>query len=159
MGNFIDKIQISGTNYDLRDTSAITIVDITQAEYDELPESAKTENIIYNITDATPADISQYWTSAQTNSAITEATSGKVDTNTYTAYTAATDTVLGNKVETSAITTSITSSSTDAQVPSAKAVYDQMGGMKIVKLTESEYTALVTKNSDTLYVVILDPSN
>lgn len=39
------------------------------------------------------------------------------------------------------------------------AVYDQMGGMKIVKLTESEYTALVTKDADTLYVVIPDPSN
>lgn len=39
------------------------------------------------------------------------------------------------------------------------AVYDQLGGMKIVKLTESEYTALVTKDSDTLYVVVPDPSN
>ena len=62
-------------------------------------------------------------------------------------------------VETSAITSSITSSSTDAQVPSAKAVYDQLGGMKIVKLTESEYTALVTKDDDTLYCVVPDPSN
>lgn len=62
-------------------------------------------------------------------------------------------------VETSAITTSINSSSTDAQVPSAKAVYDQLGGMKIVKLTESEYAALVTKDSNTLYVVVPDPSN
>ena len=34
-----------------------------------------------------------------------------------------------------------------------------LGGMKIVKLTESQYTALVTKDSDTLYVVIPDPSN
>lgn len=64
-----------------------------------------------------------------------------------------------NLVPSSAITTSITSSSTDAQVPSAKAVYGQLGGMKIVKLTESEYTALVTKDADTLYVVIPDPSN
>lgn len=63
------------------------------------------------------------------------------------------------KVDTSAITTSISSSSTDSQVPSAKAVNDQLGGMKIVKLTESEYTALVTKDSNTLYVVVPDPSN
>ena len=33
-------------------------------------------------------------------------------------------------VETSAITTSITSSSTDSQVPSAKAVYDQIGDIE-----------------------------
>lgn len=64
-----------------------------------------------------------------------------------------------NLVETSAITTSVNSSSTDSQVPSAKAVYDQLGGMKIVKLTESEYTALVTKDSNTLYCVVPDPSN
>ena len=57
------------------------------------------------------------------------------------------------KVDTSAITTTITSSSTDAQVPSAKAVYDQFGGLKLVKLTQSEYDALSTKDSQTLYVV------
>lgn len=58
-----------------------------------------------------------------------------------------------------AITTSITSSSTDVQVPSAKAVNDKLGGLTVVKLTESEYTALVTKDSNTLYVVVPDPSN
>ena len=56
-------------------------------------------------------------------------------------------------VETSAITTSVTSSSTDTQVPSAKAVYDQLGGLKLVKLTQSEYDALATKDSNTLYVI------
>lgn len=39
------------------------------------------------------------------------------------------------------------------------AVYDQLGGMKIVKLTESEYAALVTKDDNTLYCVVPDPSN
>jgi hypothetical protein len=34
------------------------------------------------------------------------------------------------KVDTSAITTSITSSSTDAQVPSAKAIYDIIGDIE-----------------------------
>lgn len=58
------------------------------------------------------------------------------------------------KVETSAITTTITSSSTDAQVPSAKAVYDQLGGLKLVKLTQSEYDSLETKNNSTLYVIV-----
>ena len=57
------------------------------------------------------------------------------------------------KVDTSAITTSITSSSTDSQVPSAKAVYDQFGGLKLVKLTQSEYDALATKDSSTLYII------
>ena len=57
-------------------------------------------------------------------------------------------------VETSAITTSISSSSTDAQVPSAKAVNDQLGGLKLVKLTQSEYDALSTKDNSTLYVIV-----
>ena len=39
-------------------------------------------------------DLTDYWTSAQTQSAITAATSGKVDTSAYTAYTAATDSAI-----------------------------------------------------------------
>lgn len=58
------------------------------------------------------------------------------------------------KVDTSAITTSVTSSSTDSQVPSAKAVYDQLGGLKLVKLTKSEYDSLTTKDNSTLYVIV-----
>lgn len=57
-------------------------------------------------------------------------------------------------VETSAITSAMTASSTDAQVPSAKAVYDQLGGLKLVKLTQNEYDALVDKDADTLYVIV-----
>lgn len=56
-------------------------------------------------------------------------------------------------VETSAITTSVTSSSTDAQVPSAKAVNDKLGGLSLVKLTQSEYDVLATKDSSTLYII------
>lgn len=57
-------------------------------------------------------------------------------------------------VETSAITTTITSASTDSQVPSAKAVNDQLGGLKLVKLTQSEYDSLTTKDNSTLYVIV-----
>ena len=38
-----------------------------------------------------------YWTSAQTQSAITQATSGKVETSVYNSYTAATDTAISGK--------------------------------------------------------------
>lgn len=57
-------------------------------------------------------------------------------------------------VETSAVTTSVSSSSTDTQVPSAKAVYDQLGGLKLVKLSHSEYDALQTKDGSTLYIIV-----
>ena len=56
-------------------------------------------------------------------------------------------------VETSAVTTSVSSTSTDTQVPSAKAVYNQLGGLKLVKLTQGEYDALQTKDPNTLYIV------
>lgn len=56
-------------------------------------------------------------------------------------------------VETSAVTTSMSSTSTDTQVPSAKAVYNQLGGLKLVKLTQSQYDALQTKDANTLYII------
>lgn len=56
-------------------------------------------------------------------------------------------------VETSAVTTSVSSTSTDTQVPSAKAVYNQLGGLKLVKLTQGEYDALQTKDPNTLYII------
>lgn len=115
-------------------------------------------------------DANNYYTTAQTNSAISaavsgkadtsyvdSAVSGKVDTSIYTAYTAVTDTALGNKLETSAVTSAVTSGSTD--VLTSGGAYEQFGGLKLVKLTESEYAALVTKDPNVLYVVIPDPSN
>lgn len=57
-------------------------------------------------------------------------------------------------VETSAVTTSMSSTSTDTQVPSAKAVYNQLGGLKLVKLTQSEYDALQTKDANTLFIIV-----
>lgn len=40
------------------------------------------------------------------------------------------DSSISGKVDTTAITTSITSGSTDSQIPSAKAVYDQLGNVE-----------------------------
>ena len=82
MSNVIDKIRLSGTDYTLSATSSgVSFVEVTQAQYDALPSSAKTDTSkMYVITDAEAGDLSQYWTSAQTNSAITQAVSGKQDT-------------------------------------------------------------------------------
>lgn len=147
MGNFIDKIQISGASYDVKDSSI---------------------------------DISQYWTSAQTSSAITEATSGKADT---TAVTAVTDALTAHTADTQihvttaqtaawdaksdfsgsyndltdkptipTTTSAVTSGSTD--VVESGAVYDQMGGMKILHLTQAQYDALSPNyDNTTLYVI------
>ena len=80
-------------------------VELTQAEYDALVSAGTVSaDTYYIITDATPIDMSNYYTSAQTDSAISAATSGKVDT--------------------SSVVTAVTSASTDSQIPTAKAVYD-----------------------------------
>ena len=98
----INKIRLSGTTYDIEDSGATKTVEVTQAQYDALVSGGTVDpNTFYVITDATAVDISQYWTSAETQSAITEATSGKVDASTYETYTAATDTALNGKVDTS----------------------------------------------------------
>lgn len=182
----INKIRLSGTSYDIQDINATKTVELTEAEYNALPASAKTSNSLFVITDAEAGDLSNYYTKTETDNAITAATSTKQDTlvsgtNIKTinnesilgegnidiqgggggsSYTAGDGIDINNdvisvtgKVDTSAITTTITSSSTDAQVPSAKAVYDQFSGLKLVKLTQSEYDSLTTKDSQTLYVV------
>lgn len=56
-------------------------VELTQAEYDALVSGGTVSaDTYYIITDATPIDLSPYWTSAQTQSAITSAVSTKQDT-------------------------------------------------------------------------------
>ena len=83
MSNIIDKIRLSGTDYTLSaTTSGVSVVEVTQAEYDALPSSAKTDaSKMYVITDAQGGDLSNYWTTAETMSAITEATSGKANSS------------------------------------------------------------------------------
>ena len=80
MSNIIDKIRLSGVTYTLSATSAggSPTVELTQAEYDALVSAGTVSaDTYYIISDAPAVDISNYWTSAQTQSAITEATSGK----------------------------------------------------------------------------------
>lgn len=79
------------------------------------------------------------------------AVSGKADSS---AVTESINAAVSGKIDTTAITTSLTSQSTNTQVPSAKAVYDNFGGLKLVKLTQVEYDALVTKDTNTLFVIV-----
>lgn len=74
--SIIDSIQLSGSSYDVRDKSATTVVEITQSDYDNLPSSAKTSNILYIITDGSI----DYITSGQCQTQINNSISGKQDT-------------------------------------------------------------------------------
>lgn len=81
----INTVQISGNSYSIEDSGATKVTELTQAEYDALPASAKTANVMYVITDAQQIDIT-------------------------------------------AVTSSVTSASTDSEIPTAKAVYDATQG-------------------------------
>ena len=118
MSNIIDKIQVSGVTYDLPSGGGgNATVELTQAVYDAMVSAGTVSaNTYYIITDAQEGDLSKYWTSAQTQSAITQSTSGKVDS--------------------SSVVSSVTSASTDSEIPTAKAVWDvasQGGGGKAIE--------------------------
>ena len=76
----INKIKLSGTTYSIQDENACKVVELTQAEYDDLPTSAKTSNSLFVITDAEAGNLSNYYTKTETDNAITAATSTKQDT-------------------------------------------------------------------------------
>lgn len=61
----INKIKLSGQTYSIQDENACKVVELTQAEYDALPTSAKTSNSLFVITDATAGDLSNYYTKTQ----------------------------------------------------------------------------------------------
>lgn len=88
----ITEIRLSGQTYTIEDASAIHSMDGYWT-------SGETTNAITAATNALAESIAEqhYQTSGDVQNAI----SGKVDTDTYTAYTAATDTVLGGKLDTS----------------------------------------------------------
>ena len=68
--NIIDKIQLSGVTYDIggQGGSGVSVVEITQSDYDNLPSSAKTDTSkMYVITDAEAGDLTNYYTKTETN--------------------------------------------------------------------------------------------
>lgn len=150
----INKISVAGTIYDIQDQNASRTVELTQAEYDGL--AVKEQNTYYIITDAQGGDLSNYYTKGETDTLLGEKQPTLVSgTNIKTINN---ESLLGegniDLVETSSVTTSVSSTSTDSQVPSAKALYDQLGGLKLVKLTQAEYDALQTKDANTLFIIV-----
>ena len=73
-------------------------------------------------------------TSGEVQTMIDENISGKTDVSAFTAHTS-------NTTIHTPSTSAVTSGSTD--VVESGAVYEQMGGLKLVKLTQSAYDALI----------------
>ena len=76
----ISKIKISGASYSIKDENACKVVELTQAQYDELPTTAKTSNSLFVITDATAGDLSNYYTKTETDGLLDT----KLDATAYT---------------------------------------------------------------------------
>ena len=100
------------------------VVEVTQAQYDVLVSGGTVDpDALYIITDAQEINISDYAKSSAVTAEIAAAVSGKADTS---AVTAISDSLTGY-VQTTAITTAVTSGSTDSEIPTAKAVFDAVG--------------------------------
>ena len=149
-------------NIDIQGGGGQTVTSVTQAEYDALV--VKDPDTFYIISDATGSTITidpsldSGSTNAVANSAITiaidakadttamtQALSSKVDVSAYTAYTAATDTVLSGKASQTDLNTvsAATASNTTA-----------LGGYSLWKGTQAQYDAIVTKDEDTIYFIV-----
>lgn len=92
------------------------VIELTQAEYYALVTGGTVDhNAFYIITDATEINISDYYTRAQTQSAINAAVSGKADTSSV--YTKGeVDTALSGKQDVSGMTAYTTSSDVESYV-------------------------------------------
>lgn len=215
-------------NINIGGSGSNNVVELTQSEYDAL--DPKDPSAFYIITDAEGGDLANYMTSAQTQTAINQATSGKTNQSDFTGHTADTsihvttaqtaawdaksnfsgsyndltdkptipsktsdltndsnfatsgyvDASVSGKTDTSAFTAHtsdttihVTTAQTaawdakqnaltiDSTVTSGStnpvqggAVYTQLGGLKLQKLTQTQYDALTTKDSNTLYVIV-----
>lgn len=145
------------------------VIELTQAEYDALVD--KDPNAFYIITDATEINISDYYTSAQTQSAINAAVSGKQDT----LIAGSGITISGNVISANGggsitVDTALDSGSTNPvenrviydkfdeveQVTAAalNALNDKFDGLRLKKLTQAEYEALTVKDNNTLYILV-----
>ena len=111
MSNILNKIKLSGVTYDIVDSSAIHSLDgyateaYVTAATEALAESIAEQN--YATTGYVQEAIAEASgvTTGQVQTMIDESISGKVDTSTYTAYTASTNTTLGGKLDTSVFQT------------------------------------------------------
>ena len=146
MSNIIDKIQLSGVTYDLPSGSGNPTVELTQAQYDALVSGGTVDpDTYYIITDATPQDMSQYWTSAQTNSAITEAVSGKADSSAVTQEISA---AVSGKQDTLISGTNIKTINNESILGSGN-IDIQGGGVNVVQTTGTSTTDVMSQDAVT----------
>ena len=152
----INKISVAGTIYDIQDQNASKTVELTQAEYDGL--SVKNPNTFYIITDAQGGDLSNYYTKTEVDQKVGDANlialEASNDVKNLSVTVSELDYALTeHTADTTVHVTSTEKTSWDDAARNASNAVTALGGLKLVKLTQSQYDALQTKDPNTLYII------
>lgn len=152
----INKISVAGTIYDIQDQNASKTVELTQSEYDGL--AVKNPNTFYIITDAQGGNLSNYYTKTEVDKKVGDvsatAESAYIDAKNLTVTVDEIDYALTeHTADTTVHVTSAEKVSWDGAATNASNAVTALGGLKLVKLTQSEYDALQTKDANTLYII------
>lgn len=152
----INKISVAGTIYDIQDQHASKTVELTQSEYDGL--AVKNPNTFYIITDAQGGNLSNYYTKTEVDKKVGDvsatAESAYIDVKNLSATVSELDYALTeHTADTTVHVTSAEKVSWDGAATNASNAVTALGGLKLVKLTQSEYDALQTKDANTLYII------
>lgn len=152
----INKISVAGTIYDIQDQHASKTVELTQSEYDGL--AVKNPNTFYIITDAQGGNLSNYYTKTEVDKKVGDvsatAESAYIDAKNLTVTVDEIDYALTeHTADTTVHVTSAEKVSWDGAATNASNAVTALGGLKLVKLTQSEYDALQTKDANTLYII------
>ena len=175
--NATKTLELTQAQYDaLVDKDPNTLYIITDAASGDLTNyytKSETDDLLdtkLDVSAYTPTDLSNYYTKSETSGATQISTALNAKQNTLVAGDNIS--ISGNVISASggAASSAITSGDTNAvaggavyskfdeveQVTAAalNALNDNFGGLKLVKLTQSEYDALTTKDSNTLYVIV-----
>ena len=153
----INKISVAGTIYDIQDQNASKTVELTQAEYDGL--SVKNPNTFYIITDAQGGNLSNYYTKTEVDEKVGDANLIALEAYNNVKNLSATVSDLDyalteHTADTTVHVTSAEKTSWDGAATNASNAVTALGGLKLVKLTQSQYDALQTKDSSTLYIIV-----
>ena len=153
----INKISVAGTIYDIQDQNASKTVELTQSEYDGL--AVKNPNTFYIITDAQGGNLSNYYTKTEVDKKVGDvsatAESAYIDAKNLTVTVDEIDYALTeHTADTTVHVTSAEKVSWDGAATNASNAVTALGGLKLVKLTQSQYDALQTKDANTLFIIV-----
>lgn len=153
----INKISVAGTIYDIQDQHASKTVELTQSEYDGL--AVKNPNTFYIITDAQGGDLTNYYTKTEVDEKVGDANNIALEASNDVKNLSSTVSELDyalteHTADTTVHITSTEKTSWDDAARNASNAVAALGGLKLVKLTQSAYDALQTKDASTLYVIV-----